>query len=167
MKIASKTIPHEGGGQLRFRPAESHDYPLLLNLYASTRAEEMALTNWDQTQKEAFIKMQFDAQQSHYQAYHPKAEHLLILLDDMPVGRLYLEDRPEEIHILDITVSPERRGAGLGTRVVKELMAESSASGKSLTIYVESYNRSLGLFQRLGFQKAGELGYSHLMKFSH
>ena len=38
-----------------FRPIRPEDEPFLCRLYASTRADEMALVDWDEAQKEAFL----------------------------------------------------------------------------------------------------------------
>ena len=146
-------------------PVTSNDDAFLLELYASTRADEMALVPWDGAQKQAFIQMQFTAQQNHYQAYFPSATHDLIVVDGQPVGRLYVDRREAEIRILDVTLLPDAREHYIGTELIHSLMKEAEAASKSLSIYVESYNRSLGLFQRLGFVKAGENGMSWLMEW--
>jgi ribosomal protein S18 acetylase RimI-like enzyme len=165
MEIASKTIPVEASRLVTFRPAAAEDDTLLLQLYASMREEELALTNWDAAQREAFLRMQLDAQQTHYRKYYPGGEHLAILVDGEAIGRLYVAVTDREVRILDITILPARRNAGIGTPVVRELMHEAEALAKPLTIYVEANNPSLRLFERLGFVKAGENGYSFLMEW--
>jgi ribosomal protein S18 acetylase RimI-like enzyme len=147
------------------RPVQEQDEALLLELYASTRADEMALVPWEAAQKQAFVQMQFFAQQKHYRAYFPNATHEVILADGRPVGRLYVDPRETEIRILDITLLPHRRGGGIGTQILRELMKEAEQENKSCSIYVESFNRSLGLFQRLGFVKTEESGASWLMEW--
>ena len=83
--------------------------------------------------------------------------------DDKPVGRLYVDRREREIRILDITLLPEYRGAGLGTPLIQELLTEAEAAGKTLTIYVEFFGRSRRLFERLGFTPIEGDGYNALM----
>ena len=145
------------------RPVREDDEALLLEIYAGTRADEMALVPWDTAQKQAFLQMQLSAQRDHYRSYFPAARHDLILVGDQPVGRLYVDRRASEIRILDFTILPERRGRGIGTLVIQDLMKEAVEKNTSLSIYVESFNRSLGLFQRLGFAKMDENGASWLM----
>ena len=165
MEIESKQILLEGSRVASFRPVTAADESFLIGVYGSTRAEELALTNWDDNQRNAFLKMQFSAQQSHYREHYPEGVHLIILVEGVAAGRLYIADIAAEIRILDITVLPEHRNMSIGTQIIKELMAEAAAIGKPLRIYVESYNRSRGLFERLGFVKAGESGYSYLMEW--
>ncbi|HEY6331747.1 MAG TPA: GNAT family N-acetyltransferase [Blastocatellia bacterium] len=170
MSIESKTLRLSDGGIVSFRPVEPGDTPLLLDAYASTRAEELAQTNWDQSMRDAFLRTQFTAQQADYQTNYPGARHLIILLNGKGSGRIWLaqigsDTGDAQTQILDITILPRFRNTGLGTAIIRDLMEQSSASGTVLSIYVESYNRSLGMFERLGFKKAGEVGYSYLMKF--
>jgi ribosomal protein S18 acetylase RimI-like enzyme len=138
------------------RPAVPDDEAFLLKVYASVRADELARVPWSEAQREAFVKMQFDAQQLHYRAHNPEATHDIILLGGQPAGRLYVARREREIRILDITVLPEYRNRGIGTPLIKELMVEAAKAGKPLNVYVESFNPSLRLFGRLGFVKTEE-----------
>ena len=47
---------------LRFRPITDADLPFLARLYASTRMEELAVTDWPDPQKTAFLQSQFDVE---------------------------------------------------------------------------------------------------------
>jgi RimJ/RimL family protein N-acetyltransferase len=147
------------------RPVTPEDEAFLLEVYASTRAEELSRVPWDEAQREAFLKMQFAAQQLHYQTHNPRATHDLILHDAHAIGRLYVSRREREIRILDITLLPDYRNQGMGTPLIKELMTEAEQAGKPLTIYVESFNPSLRLFERLGFSKIEDDGVNYLMEW--
>lgn len=147
------------------RLVRPEDEAFLREVYASTRSEELALTNWNEAQREAFITMQFAAQQQHYRGRCPEAEHQIILLNDLPVGRIYIDRRPEEIRILDITLLPEHRNLGIGAPLIKDLLAEAARIAKPVTIYVENYNRSRRLFTRLGFSPIEDNGIQVLMQW--
>jgi ribosomal protein S18 acetylase RimI-like enzyme len=148
------------------RPVQREDQELLLEIYSSTRADELALVPWDAATKDAFLRSQFSAQQKHYLAYFPNAAHHIILVDEEPVGRLYVDRSQNKIHILDITLLPQRRGHGIGTQILRDFVKEAEQENRSCSIYVESFNRSLTLFQRLGFIKTEESGISWLMVWS-
>jgi ribosomal protein S18 acetylase RimI-like enzyme len=147
----------------RLRPVLPEDEAFLLKTYASVRVEEMAQVPWNAAQQEAFLRMQFEAQQLHYRTHNPNATHDIILLDNQPIGRLYVSRREQEIRILDITILPEQRNQGWGTPLIKDLMSEAADAGQPLTIYVERLNPSLRLFERLGFQKAEENDVNFLL----
>ncbi|HEY6229825.1 MAG TPA: GNAT family N-acetyltransferase [Pyrinomonadaceae bacterium] len=146
------------------RPVADADEPLLLEIYASTRAEEMAMVPWTKEQQEAFVRMQFASQQEHYKKLQPNANHDIIMLNGRPVGRLYVARTEARIEIMDITLLPPDRNSGIGSRLIQELMAEASPS-RPLRIYVETFNPSLRLFERLGFKAVDEQGIHLLMEW--
>jgi ribosomal protein S18 acetylase RimI-like enzyme len=146
------------------RPVEPGDEEFLYMVYASTREEELARTGWDEAQKAAFLRMQFDAQSSYYEEHFRGAEFSVILSDDHPVGRLYVARWQEEIRMVDIALLPEYRGMGIGTRLLNELISESEESGKPLSIHVERFNPALHLYERLGFRVVADKGVYLLME---
>jgi ribosomal protein S18 acetylase RimI-like enzyme len=147
------------------RPVQIDDEALLLDIYSSTRAEEMTLVPWDTATKNLFLRSQFTAQRNHYLSYFPQAVHHMILVDEMPVGRLYVDRSADRLRILDVTLLPQARGHGIGTQILLDLMREAESKNQPCSIYVESFNQSLGLFQRLGFVKTDESGISWLMEW--
>jgi predicted GNAT family acetyltransferase len=86
-------------------------------------------------------------------------------MDSVPVGRLYVSRKEREIRILDVTILPEYRGRGLGTPLIRDLMDEAARAGKSLSVYVETFNPSSNLFERLGFAKVSDDGVNYLMEW--
>jgi GNAT superfamily N-acetyltransferase len=152
--------------QLSFRPIGPEDMEFLARLYRSTREDELAmLADWTEEQKDAFLRQQFQAQHAYYHEHYVGAEFLLILLDEQPAGRLYIHRRPEEIRLMDIALLPEHRNDGLGTKLVRDLLAEGEASGKPVTIHVEIYNPAMRLYQRLGFKPIADRGVYHLLEW--
>ena len=82
-----------------------------------------------------------------------------------PWAAIYLDRREDALHILDITVLPQQRNQGTGSTLLRRLLDEADRTGKPVTIYVESFNPSLRLFERLGFRKEHEKGFHLLMKW--
>lgn len=151
--------------QLKLRAATPEDEQLLFEIYASTRAEEMSLVPWNDEQRLAFLKMQFEAQQNHYAEKYPGANHNIILVDDKAVGRIYVARMEDEIRIVDLTLLPRDRGNGVGTYLLMQLISEATTKVRPLRIYVETFNRSLKLFERLGFSRTAEHGMHILMEW--
>jgi ribosomal protein S18 acetylase RimI-like enzyme len=151
--------------QITLRPVSVEDDDFLLAVYASTRAQEMSLVPWSVEQKEAFVRAQYEAQKKHYAMEFPHAQHDIIYVDGTPVGRSYIDRREDALHILDVTVLPQYRNRGAGSLLLRRLLDEAGKLGKPVTIYVESFNPSLRLFERLGFRKDHEKGFHQLMKW--
>lgn len=152
--------------RLTLRPVADSDDGFLLELYGSTRQQELAQVPWTAEQKQLFVRMQWEAQKKHYAAEHPKASHVVICVEDRAVGRVYLDRTAEQFHILDISILPEDRNQGTGSLLLGQIMAEAKQAGKPVTIFVETFNPSLRLFQRLGFTTLRQEGFHLLMQWS-
>ena len=146
-----------------YRPLAEADLPFLAALYASTRAEEVAATAWPEEMQRAFLDHQFRAQHNHYQGHYPAASWLVVEAAGAPIGRLYLDDRDGDLHLIDISLVPERRGGGIGTAIMADLLDWARAGGKTMTLYVEPPNPARRLYERFGFTPEGEAGVYEMM----
>jgi GNAT superfamily N-acetyltransferase len=155
---------HPGPANITLRSVASDDYDFLVEVYGSTRAEELALVPWTAEQQQAFVRSQFAAQQDHYTKKYPAASHDIIMADNRPVGRLYVARLDQEIRIVDITLLPAERNDGIGSYLIKQLLDEANRSGKKTRIYVEEFNPSLRLFERLGFSPSEQHGIHLLLQ---
>ncbi len=144
---------------------DESDLPFLRKLYASTRQEEVAQTDWQQHQIDAFLLQQFEAQHKFYLEQFTDATFDIILAEDRtPIGRLYLEERDDEFRIIDIALLPTHCGQGIGGNLVQYIIAKAAAAEKSVRIHVEHNNRAMRLYTRLGFLMVENQGVYHLME---
>jgi len=154
---------------LALRPAGEADRSTLLAVYAGTREDELALTDWSPEQKLFFVTQQFEAQDQHYRLHYPGAEFLIIErrtgAEREPIGRLYLHHRASEIRLMDISLLPAARAAGHGTALLLYLLDTARRAGKGLSIHVEKMNRARGLYERLGFVVTADVGVYDLMEW--
>lgn len=146
------------------RPASESDRLFLLDLYAGVREPELALTPWTPEQKHAFVELQFNAQTVGYRQAYPQAVHEIVSAGGRDVGRIYWSPDADTLHILDITIANSSRNSGIGSHVLREILGEADREQKSVTIYVETYNPSLRLFERLGFRATAQDGFQLLLK---
>lgn len=146
--------------ELALRPATEQDREFLLQVYGSTREEELRPTGWPAEQCERFVRMQFQAQTQHYWQHYPDSVCQLITQDrgegPRALGRLWLDSRPGSLHVLDISLIPAARGQGIGTALLRSLMAACREDRKDLSIFVELHNPARRLYERLGFEAEGE-----------
>jgi ribosomal protein S18 acetylase RimI-like enzyme len=133
------------------RPETDGDIPFLVRLYASTREDELAGVPWSAEQKQAFLTQQFQAQRIHYYKYFPEAAFDIIECRTEAIGRLYLENRRTQLHIIDVALMPACRRQGLGTAILGALQTAARARGLGVGIMVEKFNPALQLYERLGF----------------
>lgn len=140
------------------RPETEADIAFLVALFGTTRADELAQVPWSDEQKAAFIAQQFDAQHRYYRAHIPRCAFDVLEYRGEPIGRLYLEPRVTQLHIVDISLMPEWRGKGVGTAILEAVIAQGRAGGRGVGIFVEKFNPALNLYRRLGFVEIGDTG---------
>lgn len=100
--------------------------------------------------------MQYNAQRSQYDDGFPEAESSIILLDGVPAGRMIVNESEREFSLVDIALLPEYRKAGVGTRLLKELLDRAVVARKPIRLHVLKSNPARRLYERLGFSLANE-----------
>lgn len=154
---------------LNLRPIQDNDLGVLLEIYSSTRTEELKqVTAWSEEHKQAFLTQQFMAQHTYYQKNYVGASFYVIQENTTPIGRLYIQEnfQEREIRIVDIVLLPHWRNRGLGTGILKDILNQANKINRPVTIHVESFNPAMKLYERLGFKKISETnGVYHLMEY--
>lgn len=172
-------------GSLHLRPVTNDDQGLLEQIYASTRADELASTGWSPMLQASFVKSQFMAQHLHYRQHFAQGNFQLIELelpnlssqgkDDQPevgllakricVGRLYWTWLVAELRLIDIALLPPFQRQGLGSQLVLHLQQLAAAQGLPMSLHVAINNPAINLYQRLGFSVCAGDGMHHQMRW--
>ena len=113
---------------------------------------------WDDAQKQAFLALQFDAQDRHYRSHHPGARFDVIEREGEAIGRLTVARGGGEIRVLDIALLPAQRGAGVGSALLRELQREAMRDGRAISLQVERTNPARRFYERLGFRALDDDG---------
>ena len=165
-RMATPALLAERGFSLRW--LREDDLPWLRDLYATTRADEMAPVPWPDTAKRAFLDQQFELQHRHYLAHYDDADFLAVeQVGRGPVGRYYLRRGAPDHLLIDISLSPAVRGAGLGTGLIGQSQREAAASGCGMRLHVlEANPGARRLYERLGFAVEGGSGGYLAMRWS-
>jgi ribosomal protein S18 acetylase RimI-like enzyme len=124
-------------------------------LYASTREDLRPL---GPEVFDGLIGMQFRAQAMSIRLDHPRAERKIVLVDDAPVGRLVVDASAAHVELIDLALLPEFRNQGVGTGVVRVVLAQADRIGRAVRLHVEKQSRAVRLFERLGFTTSGDAG---------
>lgn len=152
--------------EITLRSITTDDLPVLYQVYASTRTEELAQTDWTDDQKAAFLQQQFAAQHAYYQANYSTAQFQIIEQHGIPIGRLYVDRWADQIRIVDIALLPDQRGHGVGTQLLQSILSEGQLAGLPVTIHVERFNPALRWYERLGFRVAEDKGVYYFLKWT-
>jgi len=149
---------------ISYRAFIDADLPFIAELYASTRREEVAVTGWPSEAQEAFLRQQHEAQHRHYSLHYADAEWLIVERDGEAIGRLYLRESAEGLHIVDISLVPQWRGQGIGGAILRDILALARERAMPLSIHVEKVNPARRLYARLGFAVVADRGLYDLMR---
>lgn len=162
--MSSNSATRESSVSISLRPVTPADKEFLVAVYASTRAQELDQVTWDQGQKEAFVRWQFEMQQQEYETRFPNARYDVILVEGVPAGRIWVGIDETEIRLLDIALLQEFQNRGVGTHLLRQLMAEASRTNKPLRHMVFVLNdNAYRFYERLGFLTIEDLGgYKHM-----
>ena len=164
--MTSSALGDRAARAVTLRPATDADYAFMRFLYGATREEEMQHFPFDDARKAAFLDQQFAAQSEHYRVHYPTCERNIIEKDGVPIGRLWIDEWRDQIRLVDIALLPQWRGSGVGTALLRDVLARGAAAGKPVTIHVAAYNPALRLYERLGFVKVDTNGVYLLMKWT-
>ena len=152
------------GLQIAYRPETESDQPFVASLYASTRAPEFAGLDWPEAALSAFLDQQHRAQHRHFRTVFPDGEWLIVEQGGRRIGRLYLNETGEHLHLVDIILRPESRGAGIGTAIVADLIDQAHRAGKPVRLSVDKTNQGAArLYRRLGFDAIDDRGIHEMM----
>jgi GNAT superfamily N-acetyltransferase len=166
MKLRQQQFNLSDGGTLKLVPVTEADNEFLLQIYASTRADELAQVEWQPGQKEAFLKWQLEMQRQQYEARFPDAEYKVIQIDNQRAGRVWVGENETEIRLLDIALLPEFQNRGVGTLLLQDLIERARLADKPLRHMVFMLNSDAHRFyERLGFVMIEDLGAYRHMEF--
>lgn len=156
LRLSEPDEAMESGGicdaMITLHRAKVEDDSFLYAVFASTRMEEMALTDWDPATQEQFLRMQFAAQTTSYKMQFPNADHWVIRCEAVPVGRMILGHDTSEIRLIDIALLPQHRHRKIGTRLLQRLLNETENANNSIRLHVERFNPALRWYEKLGFK---------------
>lgn len=150
---------------IRLRVRTVEDAQWLFGLYAEQRQAELEAWGWPMAQREEFLRMQFHAQDLHYQNTYPQGQCHIVLVDNILAGRCYTAELSSSIHVVDISLLSAFRGQGIGTWLLRNTIQSALAVGKGVSLQVDGNNPAKRLYQKLGFVATGTDGVYWSMEF--
>ncbi len=140
---------------LHLRPETPADEAFLFRLFASTRAAEVASLAGGEAVRETFLRIQHMAQRAGHAAQHPRAERSIVLVDGAPGGRWVVDRSGPALVLVDVALLPEHRGKGLGSALLRTLLAEAGRQRRAVALHVLRSSPAARLYERLGFARTG------------
>lgn len=135
-------LKNVGSRPYSLRQATGDDFAFLYELHRTTIREAVEATwGWD----EAF-------QRRRFREHFDPAGSQIIVVDGRDVGVLQVEAWGDELFLGLIEIALSHQGRGLGTRIIKDVMALAHAEKRPVFLHVLKTNpRARRLYERLGF----------------
>jgi len=141
---------------ISYRSVEQRDEEFLYELYKRSRAEEFVPAGLSEEQFDFLMKMQYRARKASYEGNNPGARHDIVMVDGADAGQIWVSRVNGDIGVIDISISAAFQNQGIGTAVMKELIAEAASAGAAVRCSVATNNPgSLRFHERLGFRVTG------------
>ena len=149
------------------RPVRDEDRSFLKKVFVSSWQRAFAAANLLPSVQEQLLDHHFEAQDRGYRSQSPNAEFSIILLDDEPAGRIYIDRREDEIGLMEMTLLPKFRNLGIGTELIREVLDDAQDRGLPVVLYVEHWNpEARRLYLRLGFEDEEDIGTHWRMRWT-
>jgi ribosomal protein S18 acetylase RimI-like enzyme len=127
---------------VRLRAAKKSDYDFAKQLYFDTMLPLLTeLDAWNEQR----LTLRFK------RAFKPEIGQI-ITLDGTDIGWLQVSESETEITLNQIHIIAELRSRGIGSRLIRELLADAKSKRKPVVLSVVRNNPALALYRRLGFR---------------
>lgn len=137
------------------RPATTEDRDFLYSLLETTlRGYVEELWGWDDT----FQQERFD------ERFDPDFMEV-ICIEGKDVGCISLEHRGHELYLAEIELLPEYQNRGVGTSIIRAIMAEANKDGIPVRLQVLHNNPARRLYERLGFRVFSETPWHYRLEW--
>jgi GNAT superfamily N-acetyltransferase len=134
------------------RACTEADDAFVYDVFVTTwQSEVAALPN--QNLARHVLRIQHIAQERRFAGQFPALQRFVVVEDGEPAGRLYLNDGPGPLQVVDLTLMPRFRGRGVGSRILRDLLCHAMGEQRPVAIHVPRRNpRMTTLVASLGFE---------------
>ena len=127
--------------RIGYRPAAESDIDFLYSLHVAAMKEYVdQIWGWNENDQESIFRRN----------YVP-ATIQIILCNGRDIGMLSVEEREKDVFLRTIEIHPEYQGKGIGTAIIKKIIADGAQKMKPIFLQVLKVNPAKGLYERLGF----------------
>jgi GNAT superfamily N-acetyltransferase len=143
--------------QIGFRQAQEQDADFLYALHVATMKEYVdQIWGWDDAFQEALFRKNADP-----------GEIQIITLHGTDMGMISVEERKDDIFLRVLEIHPLHQRQGLGTSIIRGIIADAARQRKPVTLRVLKVNPAKKLYERLGFRIIEETPTHYIMRTSY
>ncbi|MHC4341279.1 MAG: GNAT family N-acetyltransferase [Planctomycetota bacterium] len=140
---------------VRLRPARADELEFLRTVHREAMRPHIEATwgFWDES-----------VQRKRFDDKTDPSTHEVIEFAGRPIGCRWVSRHPDALELVRLWILPEAQGRGIGTFLVRRLLAEAARSHLAVRLRVMKVNPAHRLYRRLGFRIAGETETHYLME---
>jgi ribosomal protein S18 acetylase RimI-like enzyme len=150
------------GGTVRLRPAQPADAPFQFDLFRAHHIGMLRLGGLPEAMIENLLAMQYRSRTQSYRDQFPNARWSIVESADAPIGELIEHDEAEAVYIVDVALRPERQRRGVGSALMRAIMAAGAPRGGVRAVVLINNEASLNMFRQLGFVETSDDGGAHV-----
>jgi ribosomal protein S18 acetylase RimI-like enzyme len=149
-------VERAAGGQTTHQPQRAdgfwlrapkpRDYSFSLTLYLDGARRHLAkIGRWNRRRVT-----------NRFRQGYRQAQVQVICVGDRDVGWIQVAEFVDRLHLRQLHLIAPFRGAGIGTRLIEDLLRRAAAQKKPVTLDVIHGNPAKSLYLRLGFKQCGQ-----------
>jgi len=142
------------------------DEPFIRRVLLEAIAAQLGAAAWPEALRETLLAQQCAIRLQSRRGAFPRGRGRIVQIDGEDAGWLFVTDDADEIRIVDIVISAARTGQGIGSAVIRGILAEAEAGGKPVRLSVNMMNTGAArLYHRLGFHRTGGDEVQHFLEW--
>ncbi|MEM0896234.1 MAG: GNAT family N-acetyltransferase [Verrucomicrobiota bacterium] len=139
---------------ISLRPQTSGDEAFLSDLVIATREVEPGYRELVPQERTRLLKDQCRIQSAGYRKEFPNAFFLVVEANTKPIGRFYVDHTPGHIRVVELSLLPKFQGHGIGTQLMKTILAEATRTQIPILLSVVVWNHgAFRFYEKLGFRQ--------------
>ncbi len=150
---------------IQLKKKNESDDEFLFRLFGEIKIAELNLYAWPEPMKNQLVSMQYNAYKQMIKNEYPNVEDYVISANNEKAGRLQLDVKDSGIRIINISLLPAFHGNGIGTKIIKDILAEADLKNKPVYLEVDRVNPAFNLYCKLGFEIYGQDEIRYSMKY--
>ncbi|WP_297417475.1 GNAT family N-acetyltransferase [Clostridium sp.] len=125
----------------------------LLKIFKESNPELLYICGLGEEEKRVILLQQFTIETKQLMQIYPNAEFNIVMLNEEPIGKLYINYGKTADRIIEIALLEEYRGRGIGKELIEIVIKNAKKAGKNVRLQVAWFNQNAyGLYKKLGFQ---------------
>jgi len=160
------TLNDEQGNIISLCPVAPCHKEFLLKVFAESRWDLALISGVSEEQRADIISEQFSIEQQQMTQMYPEASLNIVMLNNRPIGRLYMHYGETADRILEMGLLENYRRTGIGRKVMNMLIENALEKGQTVSLQVAWFNQgAYAFFEKLGFKAIENNGVFYEMQY--